>query len=288
MIRGSELNYGIYDLEILAAVVAMKFFRDMLHGIHFKLVCDNRAVSFIKNKKDLSGRIARAVMYMQEFSFDIEFRPSERNRDCDAFSRYPIGYKIINDKNINNEILNIAHTDAEKLDKYFINYLKFNSKVSFEKIGCIANKSIINSSAYTVCSVPHQTNSSLNGTLKVEQRQDFELNPIINALENREEIIVNNRSLTENFFIDNDILYKLKSNVNGNKLLVCIPKSLRLELLSKYHDLSTSSHLGTKRSLVKINERFYWKDMNSYIKNYVKSCHLCQIRKKPKLKPKDY
>ncbi len=91
MIRGSELNYGIYDLEILAAVVAMKFFRDMLHGIHFKLVCDNRAVSFIKNKKDLSGRIARAVMYMQEFSFDIKYRPSERNKDCDALSRYPVG-----------------------------------------------------------------------------------------------------------------------------------------------------------------------------------------------------
>jgi hypothetical protein len=47
------------------------------------------------------------------FSFEIEFRPSERNRDCDALSRYPIGYKIINDKNINNEILNIAHSDTE-------------------------------------------------------------------------------------------------------------------------------------------------------------------------------
>ncbi len=59
----------------------------------------------------------------------------------------------INDKSINNEVLNIAHTDAEKFDKYVINYLKFNSKVSFEKSGCIANKSFIDS-AYTVCSVP--------------------------------------------------------------------------------------------------------------------------------------
>jgi hypothetical protein len=92
--------------------------------------------------------------------------------------------------------------------------------------------------------------------LKFEQRQDFDLSPIISALENREEFVVNNRYLTENYFLDNDILYKLKSTVNGNKLLVCIPKSLRLELLSKYHDLSTSSHLGTKRALAKVNERF--------------------------------
>ncbi len=82
----------------------MKFFRDMLHGINFKLVWDNRAVSSIKNNKDLSGRIVRALMYMQEFSFDIEFKPSERNKGCDVLSRYPIGYKIISGKNIDNEI----------------------------------------------------------------------------------------------------------------------------------------------------------------------------------------
>ncbi len=43
-------------------------------------------------------------MYMQEFSFDIEFKPSERNKGCDVLSRYPIGYKIISGKNIDNEI----------------------------------------------------------------------------------------------------------------------------------------------------------------------------------------
>jgi hypothetical protein len=45
LIRASELDYGIYYLEILAAIEAIKFFRDMLHGIHLKLMCDKKAVS---------------------------------------------------------------------------------------------------------------------------------------------------------------------------------------------------------------------------------------------------
>jgi hypothetical protein len=99
------------------------------------------------------------------------------------------------------KILNIAHSYTEKLDKYVINYFKFNSKVIFEKPGCITNESIINGSAYTICSEPKQIKGFQNSALKFEQRQHFELNPIINALENMEEIvyIVYNRYLTEKY-----------------------------------------------------------------------------------------
>jgi hypothetical protein len=37
--------------------------------------------------------------------------------------------------------------------------------------------------------------------------------------------------------------------------------------------------MGTPKTLARIRERFYWKNMLSEVKNYVKSCDLCQRRK---------
>ena len=270
LIRGSECNYGIYDLEILALTESLKFFRDMLHGIRFVHVCDNRAVSFIKSKKDLRGRLARAAMQMEEFDFRIEFRPSHRNKDSDALSRYPIGYKIINDKILNNELKEL---NANNIDKYVANYVKI--------CGIEENSNKIEVNIGTI-------HRSSENKIAIEQRNDSELKPIIDSIENRNEVIVNNRNIYEQYFLDNGILYKVKNSNKGEKLLLCIPKCMRLGILEKYHDLNSSSHLGIKRTIAKLNERFYWKNMTNFIKGFIKSCHTCQLRKKPKMKPNGF
>ena len=43
--RGAEKNYPIYDLEVLAALESVLYFKDLLENIRFELIVDNRALS---------------------------------------------------------------------------------------------------------------------------------------------------------------------------------------------------------------------------------------------------
>ena len=97
LLRGSEKNYAIYDLEILAIVESMKFFRDMISGIKFKLLTDNLAASYVMNKKDLTGRLARAQMAMICYDFEIIHKKSEQNKIADCLSRYPVNWPLVKD-----------------------------------------------------------------------------------------------------------------------------------------------------------------------------------------------
>ena len=83
---------------------------------------------------------------------------------------------------------------------------------------------------------------------------------------------------TKPFHIKDDILYK------GNKL--CIPKGeIRLKLLHDYHSSPTAGHLGESKTLNRILPLYYWKDMRSSIRDYVKGCRICQQTKPRNHKP---
>ena len=45
------------------------------------------------------------------------------------------------------------------------------------------------------------------------------------------------------------------------------------------HDSATAGHLGFRKTLLKAQRRFYWPRMQQDIKDYVRSCHICQLMK---------
>lgn len=69
-----ESRYHSYELETLAIYNALKHFRVYLLGINFKIITDCNSVKSTINKKDLSPRVARWWSYMQDFTFDVEYR----------------------------------------------------------------------------------------------------------------------------------------------------------------------------------------------------------------------
>jgi len=72
--------------------------------------------------------------------------------------------------------------------------------------------------------------------------------------------------------------------VAGNKrtkeyFVPVIPASLTKEILFMFHDVPTAGHLGVTKTLNKIKERCFWKGMNKDIRDYIKSCQVCQETK---------
>lgn len=91
-----EQRYHSYELETLAVVNSLKQFRVYLVGIYFTVITDCNAIRTTLTKRDLIPRIGRWWLSIQEFTFDIKYRPGHRMAHADALSRNPVDSMFCN------------------------------------------------------------------------------------------------------------------------------------------------------------------------------------------------
>ncbi|CAG9123135.1 unnamed protein product [Plutella xylostella] len=92
--QGAKSRYHSYELETLAVVKALQHFRHYLVGIEFKIVTDCNALKSTENKKDLLPRVARWWIYLQDFTFNIEYRKGTSMTHADYLSRNPPAVQV--------------------------------------------------------------------------------------------------------------------------------------------------------------------------------------------------
>lgn len=85
----AEKKYTSYELEALAIVESVKKFRKYLLGIKFKIVTDCLAFEMTIKKKDLTTRVARWILLLQEYDYTVEHRSGTKMKHVDALSRNP-------------------------------------------------------------------------------------------------------------------------------------------------------------------------------------------------------
>ncbi|CAI7820602.1 unnamed protein product [Closterium sp. NIES-54] len=85
--RGAEKNLSSTHGECLAVVWAIKHFRPYLYGSRFLLQTDHQALQWLMTTKDLTGKLARWSLLLQEYDFTVSYRPGETHRNVDALSR---------------------------------------------------------------------------------------------------------------------------------------------------------------------------------------------------------
>ena len=79
----------------LSIIFVVKKFRHYLLGNKFIVVIDHRALRFIFNKPNPTGRIARWIILLQEYEFEVMDRPGSKHINADALSR---AYDDVGDK----------------------------------------------------------------------------------------------------------------------------------------------------------------------------------------------
>lgn len=85
----AEEKYSSYELEVLAVITAVKKFRTYILGMKIKIVTDCLAFQKTMQKKDLTTRVARWALLLEEYDYEIEHRQGSRMSHVDALSRYP-------------------------------------------------------------------------------------------------------------------------------------------------------------------------------------------------------
>jgi len=96
----AQRNYDIYDLELLAIVMALKNWRPLLAGSPHKIIIysNHLNLQYWKLPQKISRRVAREVLELVEYDFEIRHLPGRLNGRADALSRRP-GYDRGEDDN---------------------------------------------------------------------------------------------------------------------------------------------------------------------------------------------
>lgn len=86
----AESRYSSHELEVLAIVETVERFRVYLLGRPFRIVTDCAAVTTTSNSKPLVPRIARWMLKLGEFQYELVHRPGVNIAHVDAMSRAPV------------------------------------------------------------------------------------------------------------------------------------------------------------------------------------------------------
>ncbi|GFT31036.1 retrovirus-related Pol polyprotein from transposon 17.6 [Trichonephila clavipes] len=115
--------------------------------------------------------------------------------------------------------------------------------------------------------------------LIVEQRNDPELGHIYRYLENPDSSSVNATvcgNWSRDFKLVEGLLFYAKYATTLGKLRVCIPRSLRYEIMREFHDKPIAAHLVKKKTYLRVKHVCYFPYMHKSIYQYVWSCDICQ------------
>ena len=257
----AQQNYTVSDRECLAIIWGIRHYRSYLLGKKFELFTDHSALQFINTmrlNRDLSGRLARYQMFLQEYEFEPHYRKGELNANADALSRDPaFEMQSINLINVNSE----SHPGMPPREQ----------------------------SVYL---------SELPTTEEMIQLQqlDAELGPIIRELAGQSEndsstslaqrIISKSAVATGKYvFNQNGLLVRSRIFNYEKHEAVVIPEKMKAIILHHSHSDVFSAHLGIHKTYEKMVTKYFWNGMFKDVQNLILSCPHCNRRKSPKSSP---
>jgi hypothetical protein len=83
----AEVKYSCTKREALGIIFACKKFRHYLLGCKVIFHTDHDALRHMVNKLDVTGRIARWILLLQEFDYEVKVRPGKQHANADYFSK---------------------------------------------------------------------------------------------------------------------------------------------------------------------------------------------------------
>lgn len=119
----AERNYSASELEMLSVVYGVQYFRQYLYGRRFRVVTDHRPLCWAFKMHNPSSRLTRWRLKLEEYEYEIVYKPGVLNSNADALSRIRrVETRQSSKQNSSNEgtVENdeMAGKEIEQLEKY--------------------------------------------------------------------------------------------------------------------------------------------------------------------------
>ena len=307
-----QQNYTVTEREFLALIHALSQCEQYLHSVHFTVITDHANLPYLIKTTEPSGRLARWVLRIQGFDFDIVHRSGCKIPHADSLSRrvYDDGIHNSDVTSVetapaasNTQCVQVPSTDkivqessSNKGDVVNTQSVDNDPVVDIPTLFTISNENSVDDmtcltldSDDELIGVNDLNDNRRTGVIADRQRNDNHLRPLIDFLESGD-LPTDDRhakriaSISANYVIIDRVLYHFwtpnsnKSDKDIRRQLV-VPKDLRLLILRRLHDDVTGGHLGVLKTLGVIRQRYFWDTLIKDVHKYVNSCVHCQMRK---------
>ena len=281
----AEQRYSTIEREGLAITYFVKLWRTYTLNDKFTLITDHAPLRYMLTIKDTNPRLLRWALQLQEYDFDIEYRPGRKHGHADCLSRnLP---NVSENEWMIEEKDEFGNTDRQKLwEKLTQNMPKDDAgNVIIESAAAllVQGKNLIEKEYDPRCGDPEP--------LSVQQENDPYFGQVIMWLQCPKERFPNDKvNLVKDYRLSgsspNQILQHRSTSKNGRNFWVtCVPEVYRETVLKDYHSGIFSAHRRFRKMYNTLKRNYFWPGMYMDTRRFLRNCLECARSKANKIKP---
>jgi hypothetical protein len=253
-LSSAERNYCVTRRELLAVYESLRHFHYYLYGRHFVVRTDHSALRWLKGFRNPERQLARWLVEIEQYNFDIEHRPGARHGNADGLSRQPCRQCKRNECDNKQGKIN---PDEETVT---VRLMTLEPQWSMED-------------------------------LKTAQQDDPDIKMIAEAVATGErptEISAWSRDAKRylgdwpRMHLTEGVVWRQWFDNRGHPThpqYLC-PRSLRNQVLQQAHDNPWAGHFAYDKTIQRARQRFCWVGMSADVRNWIASCTVCQSRRR--------
>ena len=256
-LSGPEKNYATVEKEALAIVWAIRVFRPYLYGHQFTVLTDHCPLSWLKSVKEPTGRLARWMLFLNEYDMHITYRPGKKHSNADGLSRRPHAEELDDEE----------MDERESIQEMSCGAVGFQPRWNVGELQeSQANDPVL---AQVLSKLPCEKPKPVGQWRRDPKLRQF--GRVWHQLAIKEGVLYRNR-------------YSSTAEGQKKQELLVLPAKLVQDVLTQLHD--DSGHMGIEKTMARLENRFWWLGMTQDVKDWIRCCEPCAKRKMPAIRPR--